>query len=94
VQYFVCGTIESGNRNSVKSLCLICFLSVSQLRKCAKEFRSCGELYWKLYQSAFDADPASLANIQMYPSKNISVMCDELIAWSIKQSYQVLHLDG
>jgi integrator complex subunit 7 len=33
-----------------------------------KDFRSCGELYWKLYQSAFDADPVSLANIQMYPS--------------------------
>ncbi|KAK6636894.1 hypothetical protein RUM43_010558 [Polyplax serrata] len=37
-----------------------------QLRKCVKEFRSCGELYQKLYQSAFDADPESLKNIQIY----------------------------
>lgn len=37
----------------------------NQLRKCAKEFRACGELYWKLYQSAFDADPGSLTNIQI-----------------------------
>lgn len=31
-----------------------------------KEFRACGELYQKLYQSAFDADPESLKNIQIY----------------------------
>ncbi|XP_075234505.1 integrator complex subunit 7-like [Lycorma delicatula] len=37
----------------------------NQLRKSAKEFRACGELYWKLYQSAFDADPISLTNIQI-----------------------------
>ncbi|XP_049812143.1 LOW QUALITY PROTEIN: integrator complex subunit 7 [Schistocerca nitens] len=37
----------------------------AQLRKCVKDFRLCGEMYWKLYQSAFDADPASLANIQI-----------------------------
>ncbi|XP_014239992.1 integrator complex subunit 7 [Cimex lectularius] len=37
----------------------------NQLRKCAKEFRSCGEAFWKLYQSAFDADPISLTNIQI-----------------------------
>ncbi|PSN35963.1 hypothetical protein C0J52_21536 [Blattella germanica] len=43
----------------------------NQLRKSVKEFRSCGELYWKLYQSAFDADPASLANIQIYQQSNV-----------------------
>ncbi|XP_014282117.1 integrator complex subunit 7 [Halyomorpha halys] len=37
----------------------------NQLRKCAKEFRACGELYWKLYQSAFDADQGSLTNLQI-----------------------------
>lgn len=40
---------------------------VFQLRKCAKDLRACGETYWKLYQSAFDADKISLAHIQMYP---------------------------
>lgn len=30
-----------------------------------KDFKSCAENYWKLYQSAFDADPATLENIQM-----------------------------
>lgn len=38
----------------------------NQMRKCIKEFKNCGELYWKLYQTAFDADPATLENIQMY----------------------------
>ncbi|KAL1131667.1 hypothetical protein AAG570_011280, partial [Ranatra chinensis] len=38
----------------------------NQLRKCAKDFRSCGDMYWKLYQSAFDADPSSLTNIQIH----------------------------
>ncbi|XP_063222620.1 integrator complex subunit 7 [Bacillus rossius redtenbacheri] len=37
----------------------------NQLRKCVKELRACAELYWKLYQTAFDADPASLANMQL-----------------------------
>lgn len=37
----------------------------NQLRKCGKEFKNCGELYWKLYQTAFDADPATLENMQM-----------------------------
>jgi integrator complex subunit 7 len=37
----------------------------NQLRKCVKEFRNCGDLYWKLYQTAFDADPATLENMQM-----------------------------
>ncbi|XP_071449800.1 integrator complex subunit 7 [Hetaerina americana] len=45
---------------------LLCYGHVTlQLRKCAKEFRACSDLYWKLYQSAFDADPSSLANIQI-----------------------------
>ncbi|KAG8230967.1 hypothetical protein J437_LFUL003925, partial [Ladona fulva] len=44
---------------------LRCGHATFQLRKCAKEFRACGDLYWKLYQSAFDADPSSLANIQI-----------------------------
>ncbi|KAK5650389.1 hypothetical protein RI129_001418 [Pyrocoelia pectoralis] len=37
----------------------------NQMRKCVKEFKNCGELYWKLYQTAFDADPATLENIQI-----------------------------
>lgn len=38
----------------------------NQLRKCVKEFKNCSELYWKLYQTAFDADPATLENMQMW----------------------------
>ncbi|KAJ3665781.1 hypothetical protein Zmor_001256 [Zophobas morio] len=37
----------------------------NQLRKCVKEFKNCGDLYWKLYQTAFDADPATLENMQI-----------------------------
>lgn len=37
----------------------------NQLRKCTKELKSCAELYWKLYQTAFDADSATLENIQI-----------------------------
>lgn len=37
----------------------------NQLRKCIKDLKECGDMYWKLYQSAFDADPSTLENIQM-----------------------------
>lgn len=37
----------------------------NQMRKCVKEFKNCGDLHWKLYQTAFDADPATLENMQM-----------------------------
>ncbi|KAF7282000.1 hypothetical protein GWI33_003665 [Rhynchophorus ferrugineus] len=37
----------------------------NQLRKCVKEFKNCGDLHWKLYQTAFDADPATLENMQI-----------------------------
>lgn len=37
----------------------------NQMRKCVKEFNNCSDLYWKLYQTAFDADPSTLENIQM-----------------------------
>ncbi|KAI4458261.1 c1orf73 protein [Holotrichia oblita] len=37
----------------------------NQMRKCVKDFKNCGDTYWKLYQTAFDADPATLENIQM-----------------------------
>ncbi|XP_069697826.1 integrator complex subunit 7 [Periplaneta americana] len=59
----------------------------NQLRKCVKEFRSCGELYWKLYQSAFDADPASLANIQI-----LQQMC-VLMAHSVERIAQANYQD-
>ncbi|XP_071642440.1 integrator complex subunit 7 [Temnothorax longispinosus] len=35
-----------------------------QLRKSAQDLKNCAENYQKLYQSAFDADPGSLANIR------------------------------
>ncbi|EFN86907.1 Integrator complex subunit 7 [Harpegnathos saltator] len=35
-----------------------------QLRKSAQDLKACAENYQKLYQSAFDADPGSLANIR------------------------------
>lgn len=37
----------------------------NQLRKCVKEFKNCGDLHWKLYQTAFDADAVTLENMQM-----------------------------
>ncbi|GLG96261.1 Integrator complex subunit 7 [Gryllus bimaculatus] len=54
----------------------------NQLRKCVKEFRACADMYWKLYQSAFDADPASLTNIQL-----LQQMC-LLMAQSIERVVQ------
>nr|CAD7259000.1 unnamed protein product [Timema shepardi]CAD7569889.1 unnamed protein product [Timema californicum] len=56
--------------------------ATNQLRKCVKEFRACAELYWKLYQSAFDADPASLVNIQL-----LQQMC-LLLAHSVEKVAQ------
>ncbi|XP_025830682.1 integrator complex subunit 7 [Agrilus planipennis] len=37
----------------------------NQIRKCVKDFKNCGDMYWKLYQTAFDADPVTLENIQI-----------------------------
>ncbi|KAH1012969.1 integrator complex subunit 7 isoform X1 [Dendroctonus ponderosae] len=37
----------------------------NQMRKCVKDFKNCGELHWKLYQTAFDADPVTLENMQI-----------------------------
>ncbi|XP_050514546.1 integrator complex subunit 7 isoform X1 [Diabrotica virgifera virgifera] len=37
----------------------------NQLRKCVKDFKNCGDLHWKLYQTTFDADPATLENMQI-----------------------------
>lgn len=37
----------------------------NQLRKRAKEFKGCADLYWRLYQSAFDADPNTLYHLQL-----------------------------
>jgi len=40
--------------------------TTTQLRKCAADFRAIADNYLKLAQSAFDADPKTLANIRMY----------------------------
>ncbi|XP_022912913.1 integrator complex subunit 7 [Onthophagus taurus] len=37
----------------------------NQMRKCVKEFQNCSEMYWGLYQTAFDADPSTLENLQI-----------------------------
>ncbi|KAJ8960602.1 hypothetical protein NQ318_013893 [Aromia moschata] len=37
----------------------------NQLRKCVKDFKNCGDMHWKLYQTAFDADPTTLENMQI-----------------------------
>lgn len=42
-----------------------CGRVVTQIRKCAKEFRSLADQYGALYQSIFDADPKSLTNVQL-----------------------------
>jgi len=46
------------------------FVSFFQLRKSAQDLKNCADNYQKLYQSAFDADPGSLANIRAYPFIN------------------------
>ncbi|KAK4882914.1 hypothetical protein RN001_006233 [Aquatica leii] len=52
----------------------------NQMRKCVKEFKNCGELYWKLYQTAFDADPATLENIQILQQTcGLLEQCIELV---------------
>ncbi|XP_073994843.1 integrator complex subunit 7 [Rhodnius prolixus] len=76
-------TIMSSTRDDLQR----CGHITGQLRKCAKEFRACGELYWKLYQSAFDADPVSLTNIQI-----LQHMC-MLMAHSI-ESVALLNYQG
>uniref|UniRef100_A0A0A9W714 Integrator complex subunit 7 n=2 Tax=Lygus hesperus TaxID=30085 RepID=A0A0A9W714_LYGHE len=58
----------------------------NQLRKCAKEFKTCGEMYWKLYQSAFDADPVSLTNIQIM--QHICMLMAHSIDSSAQLNYQ------
>jgi len=58
-----------------------------QLQKSVKELRSCGEMYQKLYQSAFDADPESLANIQVNQQ-----MC-LLLAQSTEKVCQLGHIE-
>ncbi|XP_012220081.1 integrator complex subunit 7 [Linepithema humile] len=50
-----------------------------QLRKSAQDLKNCAENYQKLYQSAFDADPGSLANIRA-----LQEMC-RLIANSVER---------
>ncbi|XP_078049199.1 integrator complex subunit 7 [Augochlora pura] len=50
-----------------------------QLRKSAQELKNCADNYQKLYQSAFDADPGSLANI-----KALQEMC-RLLANSVER---------
>ncbi|XP_065225869.1 integrator complex subunit 7 [Planococcus citri] len=63
----------------------------NQLRKRAKELKACADLYWKLYQSAFDADPNSLLNI-----KALQYMCTfvannvEQIAFSNSQLEEIV----
>lgn len=52
-----------------------------------KEFRSCGEMYQKLYQSAFDADPESLANVQVYQQICL------LVANSVEKVCQLGHFE-
>jgi hypothetical protein len=47
--------------------------TTTQLRKCAAEFRNIADNYLKLAQSAFDADPKTLANVRMYAFKFFSV---------------------
>ncbi|KAG7198235.1 hypothetical protein KM043_005639 [Ampulex compressa] len=50
-----------------------------QLRKSAQELKACADNYQKLYQSAFDADPGSLANI-----RSLQEMC-RLLANSVER---------
>ncbi|KAK9871145.1 hypothetical protein WA026_011427 [Henosepilachna vigintioctopunctata] len=49
----------------------------NQLRKSVKEFKNCGDLYWKLYQTAFDADPATLENMQIL--QQICVLVEQCV---------------
>jgi hypothetical protein len=48
---------------------LIC-IAQFQLRKSVREFYGLGDSYARLYQTAFDADPESLFNVEMYVRNN------------------------
>ncbi|XP_050434342.1 integrator complex subunit 7 [Adelges cooleyi] len=50
----------------------------NQLRKRAKEFKGCADLYWRLYQSAFDADSNTLYHLQL-----LQHLC-QLMAYNIE----------
>ncbi|XP_030755843.1 integrator complex subunit 7 [Sitophilus oryzae] len=55
----------------------------NQLRKCVKDFKNCGDLHWKLYQTAFDADPATLENMQILQQVCVLMeQCLELVCTS------------
>ncbi|CAG9772925.1 unnamed protein product [Ceutorhynchus assimilis] len=55
----------------------------NQMRKCVKEFKNCGDLHWKLYQTAFDADPATLENMQILQQMCVLVeQCLETVCTS------------
>jgi hypothetical protein len=53
--------------------------TTTQLRRVSQEFRLVAENHAKLAQSAFDADPKTLANLKMYPYM-LSFYCDNLIS--------------
>lgn len=43
------------------------FVSPTQMRVSMDEFRSLAARYADLYQSSFDADSATLRNVELYP---------------------------
>lgn len=61
-------------------VCLCCFalcfclvtLSL-QMKHSMEEFRNLATRYGDLYQSSFDADSATLRNVELYPFKNLRV---------------------
>ncbi|XP_050311568.1 integrator complex subunit 7 [Anthonomus grandis grandis] len=62
----------------------------NQMRKCVKEFKNCGDLYWKLYQTAFDADPSTLENMQILQQACVLVeQCLETVCTSSSKIREV-----
>ncbi|XP_077528383.1 integrator complex subunit 7-like [Haemaphysalis longicornis] len=50
------------------------FSSITRLRKCSRDFKVLADQYGVLYQTLFDADPATLRNVQLLQQNALLVM--------------------
>lgn len=53
---------------------IIIFLTSFQMKVCMDEFKSLAARYAELHQSSFDADYATLRNVELYPLAPILVL--------------------
>lgn len=73
---------------------------ISQMKVCMDEFRSLAARYSDLHQSSFDADYATLRNVELYPPTSVCLslsfwlrwlcwfLCDEWSPWLSVSSQQ------